>query len=122
MLSNITKVLKQCKLCKKYRKSPIFQKSVIPCSLYRPFKSWALDIVGPMHMRGLNSKTYIITAIDYATRWPVAQEVKQHTGANVQQIIGKEIISWFGAPELLITNRGPKLVTSTMKSYLGTTR
>ena len=73
-----------------------------------------------MSVTGIEPKRFIITAIDYATRWPVAQAVKHHTGSDVRRFIGKEIVGRFGVPEFLITNGGPELVSSKMKAYLGT--
>ncbi|KAJ9063017.1 hypothetical protein DSO57_1039602 [Entomophthora muscae] len=76
----------------------------------------ALDIVGPMPGKH-NKKKYIITAINFATHWPVAQAVKAHTGNGIQCFIGKGIISKFGNPELLITNRGKELTSDDTNIY-----
>ena len=59
-------------------------------------------------------------AINYATHWLVAQAAKQHTRANVQQLLGGEIIGHFGPPDLLITDGGQELVNTNIKSNLGT--
>jgi hypothetical protein len=89
----------------------------MPIVMRKPFKVWSLDIVGPMPGKR-NDKKYIITAIDFATRWPVAQAVKQHNGNNVCWFIGKEIIAKFGQPELLITDGGKELTSKDTKVYL----
>ncbi|KAJ9088826.1 hypothetical protein DSO57_1019261 [Entomophthora muscae] len=47
-----------------------------------PFKVWDLDISGPIPGKH-NENKYIITAIDFATQWPVAQAVKTHTVSQV---------------------------------------
>ena len=65
-----------------------------------------------------NGKKYIITAIDYATQWPVAQAVKNHTGNDIRRFIGREIIAKFGQPELLITDGGRELVANQTNAYL----
>ena len=77
-----------------HTKSP--PKSVLPISVTQPFQVWALDVVGPMPGNG--PKKYIVTSIDYATRWPVAQATKEHKGNDIRRFIGKEIIAKFGPP------------------------
>ena len=61
---------------------------------------------------------YIITTIDYATRWPIAHAVKEHKASDVTRFIGTEIVSRFGVPDLPITNGGRELVGGSMKAYL----
>lgn len=89
----------------------------MPIYTCKPFKLWVLDIVGPIP-KASNDKKYIITAINYATRWPIAQAVKNHTGNDIQHFIGREIIAKFGQPELLITDEGRKLVANKTNAYL----
>ena len=69
-------------------------------------------------MPGNGPKKYIVTAIDYATRWPVAQATKEHKGNNIQRFIGKEIIAKFGPPKMLITDGGPELAADATRAYL----
>lgn len=69
-----------CEVCKKLAKSNTPSKSVLPICTQLPFKVWALDIVRPIPGKHNNKK--IITAIDFATCWPVAQAVKDHTGVR----------------------------------------
>ena len=72
MLKDIEQVLKQCELCKQFARDNKPNKTVIPILETKPFQTWALDIVGPIPTKGKENKRFIITAIDYATRWPVA--------------------------------------------------
>lgn len=61
---------------------------------------------------------YIITAINYATRWPVAQATKEHKGNDIRRFIGKEIIAKFGKHYLLFTDGGTKLKAIDTNIYL----
>ena len=72
----------------------------------------------PTPKNNTHCKKYIITAVKYVTRWTVAQAVVNHTGKDIRRFIGKEIVSKFGAPKLLITDGGPKLVANATKVYL----
>ena len=89
MLDDIKEVLEKGKVCEKYAQTKAPPKSVVPVSITQPFKVWPLDIVGPMPGEN-KGKKYIITAINYATRWPVAQATKEHKGNDVRQFIAKK--------------------------------
>ena len=73
MLKDIEQVLNQCELCKQFARDNKPNKTVIPISETKPFHTWALDIVSTMPTKGKENKIFIITTIDYATRWPIAQ-------------------------------------------------
>lgn len=51
-----------------------------------PFKQWALDVVRPM-CETKRGKWLLITAIDNATRWPVAWADTKHTAKYVDRFI-----------------------------------
>lgn len=62
-------------------------------------------------------KRFLITAIDYSTRWHVAWAVTKHTARDVSRFIGFKIISRFGKPKRLITNGGPEMVSHSLNAY-----
>ena len=71
MLSNIADILKHCEMCEKHASTPIPSQSVIPRDDVAPYKQWAIDVIGPMPNNNQN-KRYIITGINFCTRWPIA--------------------------------------------------
>ena len=113
---DVQEVLKQCATCEKFAKTAAPPKSVIPVQSPAPFEQWALNIIGPLP-KAYNGKLYIITAIDYATRWPVAWATSNHQATTVARFIGSEIVAKFGAPKRLITDGGTKLNANAMKTY-----
>lgn len=62
-----------------------------------PLLHWALDVVEPMPSVPGN-KNFIITAINYVTRWPIAWATVNHMAASVTRFIGHKIIGSFGCP------------------------
>jgi transposase InsO family protein len=70
-----------------------------------PFERWGMDFVGPLPTTN-KSNRYIITAIDYATRWVVAAAVKDMTEETVKQFLYTDIMVNYGAPYELLTDRG----------------
>lgn len=83
MLPYIEEVLGQCEVYEKFALSVAPSKSVVPVPDGNPFKKWALDVLGPLPIRVDSDKRFIITAVDYATRWKVAWATKNHLGTTV---------------------------------------
>ena len=50
--------------------------------------------------------TYIVVATEYLTKWAEAKAVKTNTAAHVATFMYENIISRFGCPKILISDRG----------------
>ena len=61
---DVFELVEQCEICKKFTKTKSLPKLVLPITVHKPFKVWALDIVGPMPGKSNNNKKYIITAVE----------------------------------------------------------
>ena len=56
---------------------------LVPQVILQEFDKWAIDFVGPINPPAKKSGArYIITAIDYLTRWAEAQPVKDYSAAT----------------------------------------
>jgi hypothetical protein len=63
------------------------------------FDKWVIDFVGLINPPGKHTGArYIITAIEYLTRWPEAREVKDCSAATAAWFIFDDIITRFGCP------------------------
>ena len=111
MLSDIADILKHCETCEKHTSTPIPSKSVIPRDDGAPYEQWAIDVIGPMPNNNQN-KCYIITKIDFCTRWPIAQAVPKHNKKFIRRFIGQEIIKKFGQPKRILTDLWKKIYFS----------
>ena len=49
---------------------------------------------------------YIVVATEYLTKWAKAKAVKTDTAANATTFLFKNIISQFGCPKIVVSNRG----------------
>ncbi|KAH6574991.1 hypothetical protein BASA62_002161 [Batrachochytrium salamandrivorans] len=61
-----------------------------------PFERWGIDFYGPMAETKSGNK-YLITCIDYATRWVLAKPVKDMTESAVAAFL-YELMMTYGAP------------------------
>ena len=85
MSKDVDHILAQCKTCEKFATSKTPAKLVILRSDGKPYEQWAIDVIGPMPSNTTGCK-FIITAVDFCTRWPVAQAVEHHDGRNSMEI------------------------------------
>ncbi|MCO5579123.1 hypothetical protein L7F22_032975 [Adiantum nelumboides] len=70
------------------------------------FEKWGIDAIGPLPITS-RGKSYILTALDYLSRWAKAIAVKQITAKDVAKIVYDEICCKFGVPLELLSDKGP---------------
>jgi len=71
----------------------------------RPFERIGMDTLGPFRpSREGNRKILVIT--DYFTRWAIAHPIPRETAEIVADILLDEVFTKFGAPEVIISDRG----------------
>ena len=70
------------------------------------FEKWVIDAVGPLPITG-RGKSYILTVVDYLSRWAKARVVKQITAKDVAKFVYEDICCKFGVPLELLYNQGP---------------
>lgn len=80
---------------------PELRKTIIAFDI---FEKWGLDAIGPLPVTS-RGKCYILTAVDYLSRWAEAKAVKQVTAKEVAKFIYEDICCRFGMPlEILSDN------------------
>ncbi|KAH9250847.1 hypothetical protein BASA81_011359 [Batrachochytrium salamandrivorans] len=82
--------------------SPLPIRPVPPVAL--PFERWGIDFYGPM-AETKSGNRYLITCIDYATRWVLAKPVKEMTESAVAVFL-YDLMMTYGAPFEIISDRG----------------
>lgn len=79
-----------------------------------PFKRVAVDIVGPIEPRSVNKNRYILTLIDYATRYPEAVPMPNIETETVAEAL-VSIFSRVGIPESMLSDCGTQFTSEVMK-------
>lgn len=104
-----------CQLAAKPRE--VFRDKMHPSHTWQdrsqPFKCWGLDLIGVLPMTA-NGNKWIVTAIDYSTRWPVAESLKDATAETLADFVVRQIYCDYRAPKEIITDRGANLWASAM--------
>ena len=81
------------------------EETMTPISSLWPFTQWGIDIMGPFHL-GKKQLRFLITAIDYFTKWVEAEPVTTKTKVKITSFVSKNIICRFGVPRIIISDIG----------------
>ena len=92
---------------------------LLPISPSLTFKTWAIDFIGPFPKQGKRTRArYIITAVEYVTKWLEAEPVPSCTKEVAAKFIYENIIRRFGCPLTLIRNQGTHFINQTIEILL----
>jgi transposase InsO family protein len=83
----------------------------------QPFERWGIDLIGRLPTTP-NGHRWIITAIDYATGWPVAEAVRDATEETIGLFLFEKIFVHYGAPKEIITDNGPNLMSGAVRYFV----
>ena len=78
-----------------------------------PFKRVAIDLVGEIHPPSEKGHRYILTLVDYATRYPEAVPVKDITTQTVAEAL-VDMFSRLGIPEEILHDQGTQFLSECM--------
>ena len=113
---DITRYCRSCDVCQKtlskgrVTKVPLMKMPLIDT----PFKRAAVDIVGPIHPMTDRHNRYILTMVDYATRYPEAIPLKSVTTVEVAEAV-VDMFSRLGVPEEILSDQGVQFMSEVMQ-------
>ena len=79
-----------------------------------PFKRVAVDLIGPIHPPSEQGHRYILTLVDYATRYPDAAPLKSISTEAVAEAL-VDMYSRLGVPEEILSDLGTQFVSECMQ-------
>ena len=113
---DVTRYCKSCDVCQKtvnmgsVPKVPLEKMPLID----KPFKRVAIDLVGPIGPPSEDGHRYILTLVDFATRYPEAVPLKNIDTETVAEAL-VDIFSRLGVPEEILSDLGTEFVCECMK-------
>jgi transposase InsO family protein len=117
--SDVSQYCRNCQICQLSRQGRVSKTTYVtpvpPVAI--PFERWGLDFVGRL-VESKRKNNYIITAIDYASRWLVAKAVKQADESSVIDFLFREILVNYGVPNEIITDRGKCFLGSAVQEFI----
>ncbi|XP_068250702.1 uncharacterized protein [Palaemon carinicauda] len=84
--------------------------------IQEPFQRVAVDIVGPIEPRASDGSRYILTIVDYATRYPEAVALKNVDSVTVAEAL-LSVFSRVGIPKEVLSDRGTQFTSEVMREF-----
>ena len=88
-----------------------------PIQVTQPFGKVGIDIVGPLPKTAENNQ-YIVTAMDYLTKWPEARAIPDATAKSVANFLYEDIICRHGCPQELVSDNGSAFISQVVEAIL----
>jgi hypothetical protein len=119
LFDKVKEVLKVCDTCQFRKKKParrtVYAKPISSGSC--PFHMIGVDAVGPV-IKSQEGNKYILVAVDYLTRWPIAQAVKEISEETTAEFLYNQVVQNYGVPNYILTDRGSNFVSTYVKTFL----
>ena len=107
LFANATAHAKKCDACQRYARNDLHMDlplyPTLPISL---LEKWGIDYIGPIAPMSTKRNQYIIIAVEYLTKWTEAKPIKAADAKQTAIFLHENIISHFGCPKILVSNRG----------------
>lgn len=76
-----------------------------------------VDAIGPIKLPNQDDK-YILVAVDYLTRWPIAQVVSNMTQETTADFLMNQLVIVFGVPSYILSDRGSNFMSGYVREFL----
>ena len=111
--------VKRCKQCQKH--TPLIHQlagSLNHINNPWPFTQWGRDISGPFP-RATGNRRFVLVAVDYFTKWVVAEALANIRDVDVKKFVWKNIVTRFGIPESLVSDNILQFDNKAFRKYCG---
>ena len=111
----IARLVRSCDICQRttdrgrVKPAPLKPMPIIS----QPFERVAVDIVGPIIPRASDGSKYILTIVDFSTRWPEAVALKNIEATTVAEAM-LEVFCRVGLPREVLSDRGSQFTSGMM--------
>ena len=108
MYKDIRGYIQTCDACQ-WRGNPKVNNILHPIKPKAPFQRIRIDIIGSLTITKKGNR-YIVTAMDYFTKWPIVKAIKEATAKTVSKFIYEKIICEHGCLQVLQSDQGTHFV------------
>lgn len=84
----------------------------------RPFFMIGCDAVGPTQEPTKHGNRYLLVAVDYLTRWPVAAAVPNINEETTADFLFHQVVKMYGVPSYILTDRGSNFTSGYVREFL----
>lgn len=116
LFKDVLNYVTRCDVCQRYARNDLRMELPLHVSLpLIPFEKWGIDYVGEVHPKSSKGMTYIVVATEYLTKWAEAKAVRTDTSPNAAIFLYENIISRFGCPKILVSDRGTHFLNNMIR-------
>ena len=117
LLDDIKTIVRECQPCQLVKSGSRTVAPLHPLAPAQPFERWGIDFIGRLPKTKKENR-WIITAIDYATSWPVAKALPEATAEAVAIFLYEDVFLQFGCPSEIVSDRGANFMSDVLQRYL----
>ena len=115
MYTQIKDWIATCEECSKHKKYRAYKTAPLqPIPVGQPFDRVQLDLIGPFPLSQKKNK-YILVFVDAKTKWCKACAIPTMDSKQIAQAFFDLIITRYGAPHTILSDRGANLISALMK-------
>ena len=108
--------IRKCDACQRYARNDLRIEMSLHVTLpLVSFEKWRIDYVGEVHPQSSKDMEDIVLATKYLTKWAESKAMKTNTTANAATFMYKNIISRFGCPNILVSDRRTHFLNETIQ-------
>ena len=82
-----------------------------------PFRGWGIDMISQIYPATSKGHKFILTAIDYFTKWVEAIPMKKVTAQDVITFVKEHIIYRFGILQTITTDQGSVFISDEFMNF-----
>lgn len=119
MIDRVTKFVQSCDTCQ-LRSRPPRSRNEVARPIRPPLDPFVMvgcDAVGPV-LPSKQGNKYLLVAVDYLTRWPIAMAVENINEITTAEFLYKKIVVEHGLPKYLLTDRGSNFTSGYVRGFL----
>ena len=118
LFSDVYKETTKCHRCQIFEgKRKVVSLPLNPISVEAPFQQWGLDFIGEINPNSSRKHKWILTAIDYFTKWIEATPTRRDTYEVIMDFIENNILARFGCPRQIVTENSPAFKSRKMINF-----
>jgi hypothetical protein len=118
MLEDCFEYYKGCQDCQKFGNIQRVPASALnPIIKPWPFRGWGIDLIGQINPPSSKGHKFVLSAIDYFTKWVEAIQLKKVTSENMVEFVKEHIIYRFGIPQTITTDQGTQFTSSDFREF-----
>ncbi|KAI0524720.1 hypothetical protein KFK09_004103 [Dendrobium nobile] len=119
MIDDCMKIARHCHQCQVHGVVLHQPSNVLhPTIASWPFESWGIDIIGPIDPPSSTGHKFILSTIDYFSKWAEAVPLREVKAQQVLKFFKENVVYQFGVPRWIISDNGPSFRSTKINNFV----